>query len=144
MQHVSGLVPTNQEVVRLKPEPYPYCYRSVRFTPQRLARRGFLAGLLLLGAFFLLFWVEGVDGSRRDYSESQMVSESLIHVPIETVATMVGYTPAEAVRLLWERGIRITGSEQTIVEIAEGNDKKSSEILAILSDSDHADRSVIN
>ena len=105
MQFISGLVPTNQKVIRL--EPYPYVYRSVPRRSQPLVRRGFLAFLLLTLAFLLMLW----GGGNRDAGLSTVaeprLSEFLSERPMTTVAAMAGYGPVETVQLLWERGIDI-------------------------------------
>lgn len=142
MQHVSGLIPTDQEVVR--PHPYPYWYRPATNARQRSTRKGLFAGALLVLAFLLLLLGAGMGGPGQVTTSRQMAAESLLHVPIASVAAMVGCSPVEAVQLLWNSGIHITASRQTLSDIAEENGRESTEILAILSGRDRVVATMVN
>lgn len=145
MRHISGLIPTDQDVVRPSVSSLPsFSYRPVTRPYPRPVRKGMLAGILLFLAFCLLLWGGGVGGQGEETAAAGGMGTSLLHMPIGSVATLVGRTPAEAVQLLWDSGVRITDSGQTLQEIADDNCRKSTEILAILDLQDHSAQTMVD
>lgn len=138
MQYISGLIPTDQEVVR--PGPYPFYNRRLTGPRQRSQQKGLLACVLLLMAFCLLLLGEGLSSMKQEAMARSRVAESLMHAPLETVAAMVGHSSAEAVKLLWDCGIHIADPMETVADIAEDNGRKTTEILAILTRPGQADQ----
>ncbi|MDD2468148.1 MAG: hypothetical protein PHI97_29570 [Desulfobulbus sp.] len=142
MQHISGLIPLEQEVVR--PEPYPYVYRPLPTAGQRSLSKGLLACLLLTLAFVLLVWAGGMSHVNLAAMKPQRLAVSVLDVPIATAAAIVGYSPVEAVQLLWDNGINVTDSAQTLNEIAKNNGRTSNDILALFSDDGRYPQTMIN
>lgn len=130
MRYFSGLIPADQQV--LHPKPYPYVYRGASLRRQRSTRKGLLACLLLMFAFFLLLCGGSMMIPGPSTTGSSMEGDVLEDAPVAMIAAMAGYRPLEAMQLLWDNGIDIVDAEQTLKETAEGNGRKSSEILAIL------------
>lgn len=129
MPPLSGFVPTGQEVHlsgRLGSFPGDLARRW-----RRRARRG-LVGFVLLVLGFCLMILGGTMPMPQLSAMAGHKAGSLTGEPIGTVASLVGRSPAETVQLLWNQGIRITGVQQSIGEIAEDNGRSAPEILNLL------------
>jgi len=101
MQYFSGLIPPDQQVLHSEPYPYVYRYAPLR---RRSMRKGLLACLLLISAFFLLLWGSSMESSSFNTMSTQKMGTALEEEPIALVAPMVGYGPAEAAQLRWGIG----------------------------------------
>lgn len=141
MGYISGFVPTGQEI--------DLSSRSTRLSGDRarqrppLAGRGLAAFVLLLLGFCLLI-VGGTMPAPQLPALSGRMPGTLSGEPIATVATLVGRSPDEAAQLLWDQGIRITGSQQSIGEIAADNGRSASEVLALLAPQERLHQTLID
>ena len=129
MPPLSGFVPTGQEV-HLSGRLGSFSADLVR-RRRRRARRG-LVGFVLLVLGFCLLILGGTMPMPQVPAMAGHMAGSLTGEPIGTVASLVGRSPAETVQLLWNQGIRITGVQQSIGEIAEANGRSAHELLNLL------------
>jgi len=141
MPYISGFVPTGQEVDR--------CCRSTRLPGAsvrqrpRSAGRGLLGLVLLLLGFCLLILGETMPAPQLP-AMGGCITDNLSGEPIASVAVLVGYRPVEAVQLLWDQGIHITGSQQSIGEIAADNGRSTREVLALLAPQDRLHQALVD
>ncbi len=101
---------------------------TVRHFTQPLGR-----GILFV--FFLLICASllPLDGGGKHHQHSSnLIVEALLQAPLATVAQVAKLNPDETVEILRAQGIYLARSEQTLQEIAEDNNRRAVDILAMI------------
>lgn len=96
---------------------------------QPLAKVVVVFFFLLLGASVLPM---GIGDQQQHRHPTERITEALVRAPLSTVAKVANRLPEETVQLLWNKGIRAQGTEQSIQAIAAENRQGTMEILSII------------
>jgi hypothetical protein len=99
----------------------------VRYFSRPVGKTIFLVFFLLICASLLPL---GEGGKRKHPASS--IAEALALAPLSAVAQVANRSPDETIALLKTQGINLVSREQTIQEIAEENDRRAMDVLAMI------------
>lgn len=92
------------------------------------------AGKIIYFVFFLLICASllplGEEGKRKHPASS--IVEALALAPLSAVAQIANHSPDETIAMLKTQGISLVSRDQTIQEIAEENDRRAMDVLAMI------------
>jgi len=100
---------------------------SVRYFSRPVGKTIFLVFFLLICASLLPL---GEGGKRKHPAGS--ITEALALAPLSAVAQVSTHRPDEIIALLKMQGINLVSRDQTIQEIAEENNRRVMDVLAVL------------